>query len=401
MSVNFVWFGKPVRVIRRVPGKPAREWRTWMLADGSHGLIKAGTDVRAGDEIYEISLLGRPRLDTSRIVAYVDWASRSPEQLGVITWVGAAPSRQLRERDVDVDIEIEALRLVEWLARRPQGRYVPVSEFLASRGLPLGSDQLLRDYLLSRGWAKDASDMDAVDLMVSATGLAYVQAVQAERSNPAKRARALQRQMLQWLYEHNPNDPPNDWSGFLASGRFTMLGQEFTEGEVAAAAEYLTNRQLVAGSSVEEALPGTFYPRLTADGYDCVTDYEGNVSDYLSRHKVQGATNIHMSGIQGNTVIGNSNIVQNASGLDASKLLDFAKFVRQVAPTLDLEEEQQRNLKDQANQLVEAAAAPEPERGKLRRLGDSLMAGLAAAAPSVVSSTAIAMGEEALKAITA
>jgi hypothetical protein len=85
--------------------------------------------------------------------------------------------------------------------------------------------------------------------------------------------------------------------------------------------------------------------------------------------------------------------------LDTTKLLDFAGFVGQTLPTLGLPADQQQTLDVQAEELHQESDSPTPDRGKLRRLGDAILDGLRAAAPTVVQSTAIDLGTEALKAI--
>jgi hypothetical protein len=142
-------------------------------------------------------------------------------------------------------------------------------------------------------------------------------------------------------------------------------------------------------------------PELTANGRDCVVDFGGNVPDYLNRSPRGGhTTHIKMTGSTGNITVASENVVQNVStGLDTTKLLDFAGFVRQTLPTLGLPADQQQTLDAQAEELHQESDSPTPDRGKLRRLGDAILDGLRAAAPTVVQSTAIDLGTEALKAI--
>lgn len=108
-----------------------------------------------------------------------------------------------------------------------------------------------------------------------------------------------------------------------------------------------------------------------------------------------------MTDSTGNIAVASENVVQNVNaGLDTTALLDFAGFVRQTLPTLGLPPEQQHALDAQAEALHREADSPAPDRGKLRRLLDAILEGLRLATPTVVQSTAIGLGEEAVKAIT-
>ncbi|MEV7042209.1 hypothetical protein [Amycolatopsis sp. NPDC051061] len=208
--------------------------------------------------------------------------------------------------------------------------------------------------------------------------------------------------MLSWLYQQEvAGAPPVDWSDFLASADNHYFGSRFADSEVAPAISDLAERNLVTGMSADQLGPAAVKPRLTAEGRDCVIEYGGDVSEYLNRHGASHGTNVTMNHVTGNTVIGNENIVNNqASGIDVAKLVDFADFVRQVLPTLGLPEDERAELGRQADELSEVTTANESDRGRWRRLIDAVMAGVTKAAPGVVTSTAIAMGNEAVKAIS-
>ena len=80
-------------------------------------------------------------------------------------------------------------------------------------------------------------------------------------------------------------------------------------------------------------------------------------------------------------------------------LLNLAAYVREVAPVFKLADDDRDSLTATADELHAAASADQPEPGKLRRLVNAIMEGVTKAAPPVVSSTAIAIGQEALKAL--
>ncbi len=401
MSFGFRWFAKPVRIVRKRPGQRVREWQAKMLEMNQYALIESGTDIQIGDEVSDISTFGKIRSNTRRTVGHVDWTSRVSWDQGVITWVGGPPRASYTEVNMEFDIETMAIRLLDWLAKKPlTNSFISIEPFVADNNLPPFSIWPLRDYLTNRGLVRDASGLNSVDVAITSEGLAFISEVRTQRSDPTNRAQHLRKFMLRWLYEKSPNEPPHDWSAFYTDWRFFYLGESYTSDEVAREAEYLSDRGLISGLAIEEAGPASIYPRLTSDGRDCVTEHGGNVSTFLNRHQPANNTNVYMTGVQGNTVIASNNVVQNVEGgLDMRAMLDFAGFVRQVASTLGLADEERENMTSAAEALHEDASSSSPEPGRLRRLINSIMEGLTKAAPTVVSSTAIQMGEQALKAI--
>lgn len=281
-----------------------------------------------------------------------------------------------------------------------------VATYLSEHGLSLRDGIVLVEYLSDHGLVRDVSTFGGPDANITAQGIARVQQLRTERQSPARRVATLRTRMLMWLdHQEQQEIGIDDWSQFLASPNVDYYGTPFSKQELAREAEYLKQHDLITGIDVgdmRQATPGMIRPKLTGSGRDCVIDFGGNVSDYLNRGRSGGnTTNITMTDSAGNITVASENVVQNVnSGLDTTKLLDFAGFVRQTLPTLGLPTNQQDTLDTQAGELHHEADSPTPDRSKLRRLLDAILEGLGAAAPTVVQSTAIGLGEEALKAIT-
>lgn len=89
---------------------------------------------------------------------------------------------------------------------------------------------------------------------------------------------------------------------------------------------------------VEESSDGWIGPRLTVDGRECITDYDGDVGEYLRDRRGGGSTTdnsttVHISENNGNLMVNGDRFTQYYNtGVDVAALLDFAGGVRQMLP---------------------------------------------------------------------
>jgi hypothetical protein len=377
-----------------------------MMDESGHGLIEVGTDVVAGDEVHELNRLGRRK--PARGVAEVDWDSQSHLKRGVITWSGTARVRHRQKEAADMAINLQryGMRLLDWLYEKAgeEPSFEDVNQFMAENDLPEGWASVLVDDLVSRATIETIRAFGGrLDARLTALGIDFVQKVRVERADPVQRSRTLRQRMLNWLYtQESANTPPSDWSDFLSGEDGYFRADPFKLAELEREARYLTDRDLITAIKADQAGSGTVKPRLTATGIDCVMDFGGKVSDYINRNAGGRTTNnITMTSSTGNIVVASENVVQNVeAGIDTRKLLEFAGFVRQVLPTLNLATDQQTELDSSAADLHRTAEEVNPDRGRLLKLLDAVLAGLAKAAPSVVTSTAVAMGNDAVRALT-
>lgn len=405
MANGFRYWAREVRVVRTLPGGLSREWRAYMLFHSDQGVIEAGTDVVVGDEIYGLDLFRRRK--TARVVAHIDWDGQSDLNRGVITWAGSSRRRAGQEGiGMTLDLDVHGFRLLEWVYDEvgTQLGYLQTEGFADTEGLSLEGVRLVVQSLELRGLveAQHSIDNGFPRVKITNEGHMHRQQVLAARQDVAQRTRVLRQRMLLWLHEQEHRQtPPPDWSGFVASPDGQFYGFPFTETELATAISDLAAKNLITGRGSWQAGQVSLRPSLTTEGRDCVIDSGGNVSEYVDRQRGGTTTNVTMTNVSGQTVIASDNVKQNmTSGLDTSKLLDFAGFVRQVLPTLGLPNDEQTELDDRAEKLHEAASSQAPDKGNLRRLIDAVMAGLTKAAPTVVSGAAITMGNDAIKAIT-
>jgi hypothetical protein len=77
-----------------------------------------------------------------------------------------------------------------------------------------------------------------------------------------------------------------EFSGFLES-----VGNRdaFNERELRGAAEHLQRHELIESAHVEEFPEGWIAPRLTVKGRECITDYGGDVAEYVRDRRGAGS----------------------------------------------------------------------------------------------------------------
>lgn len=303
-----------------------------------------------------------------------------------------------------LDLEHHGTRLLEWLCDQPDNIYSDITEFIGEEGLPQKSGRALVEHLRSQGLVRTAIGLDdRPDSMITPEGIAHLHQIRARRENPALRAHNLRDRMLQWLYQYEQvvgvdGMAPADWTGFLDGDGARFLGERFNRAEIEQAASYLTGRNLITAFRIDQAGPGWARPRLTDDGRDCLLDFGGSISDYLRRNR--RSVNTYIGNNSGNVAVGSENFTQNVTtGLDTTKLLEFAAAVSQALPVLGLNHDHQSELQAYAVELQAAAGASPADKGKLRALVDAIMAGLTKAATPLATGLATGLGNDAIRAI--
>ncbi len=309
---------------------------------------------------------------------------------------------------MDLDLEYHGTRLLEWLHEQSEydRAYFEVVDFTTAEDLPEASGRALAEHLQAQGLVKAVLPVSGRPAaIISPGGIARLQEILGRRRDPACRARTLQQRMLQWLYRYEQAVPvggmaPPDWTGFLDSEGARFFGEQFSRAEVEQAASYLSGRNLITAFSIDQAGRGWFQPKLTDDGRDCVLEFSGSALDYLNRRH-GGSVNTYIGHNSGNIAVDSENFAQNiTTGLDKTKVLEFAAAVSQALPVLGLAHDQRFELQGYAVELQAAAGAAQPDRGKLRGLVDAIMTGLTKAATPLATGLATGLGNDAIRAIT-
>jgi hypothetical protein len=154
---------------------------------------------------------------------------------------------------------------------------VPVLEFAGSVGLDLDGAYTLLWYCRDDGLVSDeASGMGHPCATLTSYGIADVLARRQRRADPAQRARACRAGLLRWLYaQHVAQAHLPAVEEFSVSDTALCEGVRFSPVEIEDASVYLSNKGLIEGTTVAER-HGPTHGRITSDGIDCVTDWEGN-----------------------------------------------------------------------------------------------------------------------------
>lgn len=286
--------------------------------------------------------------------------------------------------------------LLEWLHDHPGSS---AAGFPSDAASPQDELRELVGYLADRRLVKDHTTFGGADAEIRPDGVAAVQRVRAARAAPAQRARraaAVQTHLLWWL--DGQDTRPASVAGALSDLGDDDLGTPYTALDVDRAASYLLDKGLItAHRSWQSEL---LRPELTHDGRTCVTDFGGNVSDYLNASARGGNTTTTITtGSHSNIAVGNHNVQTTTTGLDTTKVLEFTQFVREAIPALGLLTERQGALAAEIQELEEEANSPTAEPGVLRGLITTIMTALGAGTSTAIQTVATGLGEQALESV--
>jgi hypothetical protein len=296
------------------------------------------------------------------------------------------------------DIQRNGMALLEWLYDHPDESLEGFPPDSSSN--PRGLYDLV-SYLADRRLVKDQSTFGAVRAMILPDGIAAVERLRADRATPAQRGRranTVRTNLLWWL--DGQDTPPNDISGALAGLGVDDLGTGFTIEDVNRQAAYLEEKGLISGRRTWQS--GLMRPALTAAGRTCVTDFGGNVSEYLNAQHGGGSTTtntFNMHGGGNNVAVGDHNTQHMTTGLDTTKVLEFAQFVVEAMPAFGLPADQQGALQAQVDELRAEADSPSPEPGVIRRLIDKMLTAVGTGTSAALQTAATNLGQQALESV--
>jgi hypothetical protein len=242
------------------------------------------------------------------------------------------------------------------------------------------------------------------DVYVTQRGLAAVEKVRQRRNDRPARTAAVRLALINWLYDYYVDGVVRQSTEeFLASDRSYYAGRQVAAAEVNRAVVYLKEQELIEGASVGESVH-LFQPNLTSRGLDCAESGKA-VSEFVASQASSGPIfNVQIDGSQ-NVVVGTqSDFTQNnTSGIDAevlTRLVHFATIARQSLPGSGLDEQQQAVADHVAQELEAEATNDAPDRGRLRKLADRLVDALAPAAGTALGGVVMALGQQAVAAIS-
>ncbi|THA28442.1 hypothetical protein E6R18_28240 [Streptomyces sp. A1277] len=270
--------------------------------------------------------------------------------------------------------------LVEWVFEQTSGNpteeYVSITAFGELHGLTeQQSYQLLQT---CKAWSlldDRYVTFDEPAANLTPLGLQWVQERLRRRADPMKRAVAARQGLLKWLWhqKHEGITSP-EVEGVLGSPFSLFEGERLTLREVDRAGATLRSKGLIAGTMTGQT-EGPVLADITAEGQDCVEQYEGDISAY-ERRNATGNTTFNIEQNSGNIASNSSRVTQNAvtrNGFDPEKILEAVSLLQQLAPSLTPDADEQEELRAQAGDLQAAASDPASDRGTLRRLSEGLV----------------------------
>jgi hypothetical protein len=272
-------------------------------------------------------------------------------------------------------------QLVDWVYEQAGGvvtESVPIMAFTESVGLNSDGAYTLLRYCRDEGLLDDrTSGMGNPCALLTSYGMADVLARRKRRVDPAQRARACRTALLRWFYDqriaqvHMPITEE-----FAQDASKVWEGIQFTDIEIQDAAEYLSDKALIDGVSVPE-LRGPVRAQITTEGIDCVTDWDGNVAEYLRDQRGYGPTINHGPEFHGRAqgqhfAWGNRDVTQHqVSEQVAPGFEPLAEAVAEILkqlPAFGLDPDDQQDAEEAAGEVLGEVTQPRPEPRRVRKM---------------------------------
>jgi hypothetical protein len=272
-------------------------------------------------------------------------------------------------------------QFMDWLYDEAKGvttNNVPVSEFAELVGLDSDEARTLNRYCKADGLVDDRrSSMGNPCAMLTPRGIADVRERRRRREDPALRARACRTELLRWFYRQRIAQVRMPYTEKFGEDDGSLWeGVRFTGVEIQDAAEYLSDKGLVKGVTVEE-INGPISAEITTDGINCATDWEGNVAEYLRDQKGYGPTINHgpvfHGAAQGSQFAwGNRDVAQHQNitqqiAPEFQPLAEAVATILQQLPAYGLAPQDQQDIEAAASEVLAEVQQEQPEPGKLRR----------------------------------
>ena len=259
---------------------------------------------------------------------------------------------------------------------------IEILDYAESLGLDMDEVYTIVWACRDAGLSQDGSGLGNPAFRLTAAGLAYVRDLRQRRDDPALRAAACRTVLLRWFYrQHLASVHLPVTGGFGQSDDAQHEGARFADIEIQNAAEYLANKNLIKGAAVAE-IRGPVRAEITAEGIDCVTNWAGDVAQYLSDQRGYGPTNTYNGPVFNANAGGNQFAWQNrdvtqitggqavAAGYEPLAVA-VADLIRALS-TLGLSAQDQQDVQDVADEIAGEIVQDQPNPGRLRRAGAAI-----------------------------
>ncbi|UUU31914.1 hypothetical protein JIX56_19530 [Streptomyces sp. CA-210063] len=248
----------------------------------------------------------------------------------------------------------------------------------------LGTDQVMHaaqlatvqtgaiiSWLLSQRYVKDElTQANGVTKLIRLTvsGLEHAYLLRRRSESRVEREQYLHNTLVRWAHEHAPAGGWAQLQLFAADDKWWFCGTEVTWDEVFAAIDYLEVKGLLRADRGPTSGPVAAGIAPTPLGTDFAHSHQllgsfmnsqqppgASVTNYISSNVVHGA----VSG--GNMATGGNNTQTSSTGIDADALAALVAQLREMAPNLDLSEDDAQDLADEIDTLEREGT--EPGRG--------------------------------------
>ncbi|MEV5599430.1 hypothetical protein [Streptomyces sp. NPDC052496] len=291
--------------------------------------------------------------------------------------------------------------LLDWVYERSEGRPdrgVELGPFATEHGLTGRADFELLGYAMSKGGLDNHfSNLGTAIANLTPEGLETAEQRRIRRESPVERSKAARRAVLHWLWLQDEDCV--HWpvvENFAGTAAASFEGSLLTMDEIDCAAGYLKSHGLINGQGAW-GRKGPLRAEITAEGRDCVENYDGDPRAYI-RRGVGGTTyNNFLPNAQGVIIGEQQNVTQNnTAGVDPTLFVQLAGYVGQVSGTLGMDEPDREAMERVAQDLHAEATSPVPEPGRMRQLTTQLKDKLLEAGTTVAATMGVQMAEQAL-----
>lgn len=204
-------------------------------------------------------------------------------------------------------------------------------------------------------------------LRLEADGIAYVERIRRARNSKVERNRAARTALLNWMFETADGLPTN--SSLFLEADVNFYGTQFTEGDLTAAADFLTENGMVRGT--HQANGVLVHATLTATGIQCVEDHEGDLRAYEEARRLGGVSNtqVFQGSFSGQNAQGTDIVQVQQAGVDADELLTILAAIRATVAGLP-DDDEREDIEIAIDDLERDATADQPDATVVRkRLG--------------------------------
>ncbi|MFJ8444043.1 hypothetical protein [Kitasatospora griseola] len=281
-------------------------------------------------------------------------------------------------------VDVLQEQLIEWVHTQAQEagdplRGVDIGPFAEQHSLDLAQALQLLFFCKEQGLLSDrGTTMGRAIAAITPFSATWMADRIRQREDHAARVAAARSGLLVWLWHRKHEGihmPPI--AGVLDAPQSLFAGIRLTGYEMDRAAAHLQEKGMIKGVARAWGADGPLRAEITAQGEDCVENYEADLAAYERRNNGASSTNFHIGTNTGNIAANNREVTQTATtnqGINPSELVLLARSLRQAAPVLGLPESDAEEFTDIATRIENEASADNPDPGRLRRWGASILA---------------------------